>query len=282
MYSFILTLSMRTIIIRCRGLNENDYQLVARVKGIMRGLVDMEHSENGIGVGNLQVIADFQLERWLHTLTHEDRETDSQELNWQQLTQFAAYHAINAWYSLPPAARTQHMLKNEFEKKWTNKTQKFGTDTFYSEVKHRVMDQLYHILTNKNRIEWPLLLFESMDVWIDELDLGLSMIVQVMESTEESIVIHKFVMEDSAASLALFTHMSVVFCNKAFGEKPVQLQVVNLMSGKQHRIEMNHFTMDQSLDYLRLVKDVYLESRRCTCCREDGLHGNKFDLAIHQ
>ncbi|WP_236291155.1 hypothetical protein [Paenibacillus allorhizoplanae] len=242
----------------------------------------MEHSENGIGVGNLQVIADFQLERWLHTLTHEDRGTDSQELNWQQLAQFAAYHAINAWYSLPPAARTQQMLKNEFEKKWTNKTQKFGTDAFYSEVKHRIMDQLYHSLTNKSRIEWPLLLFESIDVWIDELDLGLSMIVQVMESSEQSVVIYKFVMEDSAASLALFTHMSVVFCKKAFGEKPVQLQVVNLMSGKQHHIATNHVTMEQSLDYLRLVKDVFLESRRCTCCREDGLHGNKFDLAIHQ
>lgn len=33
-----------------------------------RWRVDMEHSENGIGVGTLQVIADFQLERWLHTL----------------------------------------------------------------------------------------------------------------------------------------------------------------------------------------------------------------------
>lgn len=248
----------------------------------MRGLVDMNHSENGIGVGTLQVIADFQLERWLHTLTHEDHGTDSQDLNWQQLTQYAAYHAINAWYTLPLAARTQQVIKHEFEKKWTNKVQKFGSDTFYGEVKHRVIDQLYRILTSRSRIEWPLLLFESLDIWVDELDLGLSMIVQVMESTEDTIAIHKFVVEDSAASLDLFTHMSVVFCNKAFEGMPVKLQVVNLMTGKQHQIETKHFSMEQSLDYLKLVKDLYLESRRCTCCREEGLHGNKLDMAIHQ
>ncbi|MDR6551108.1 hypothetical protein [Paenibacillus qinlingensis] len=242
----------------------------------------MNHSENGIGVGTLQVIADYQLERWLHTLTHEDRGTDSEDLNWQQLTQYAAYHAINAWYTMPIAARTHRALTQEFEKKWTNKVQKFGSDPFYSNVKHNVIEQLYGILSGEGRMEWPILLFESMDVWVDELDMGLSMIVQAMDSSQQSIVIHKFIMEDSAASLALFTHMSVVFCNKAFGGIPVQLQLVNLMSGKQHRIETNHFTMEQSLDYLRLVKDVYLESRRCTCCREDELHGNKFDMAIHQ
>lgn len=242
----------------------------------------MNNSENGIGVGTLQVIADYQLERWLHTLTDEDHGTTSEDPNWQQLTQYAAYHAINAWFTLPVAARTHGVLKNEFEKKWTNKIQKFGTDTFYSEVKQSVIDQLYQILSNESRIEWPLLLFESMDVWIEELDLGLSMIVQAMESSQESVVIHKFVMEDSAPALALFTHMSVVFCNKAFGGIPAQLQVVNLMSGKQHRIETSNYSMEQSLDYLRLVKDVYLESRRCTCFREEVLHGNKYDMVIHQ
>ncbi|OAS18980.1 hypothetical protein [Paenibacillus oryzisoli] len=242
----------------------------------------MNHSENGIGVGTLQVIADFQLERWLHTLAQEDRGTDSQDLNWQQLTQYAAYHAINAWYTLAPTARTQQAITYEFEKKWTNKVQKFESDTFYGEVKDRVIDQLYRILTSKSRIEWPLLLFESLDIWVDELDLGLSMIVQVMESSEDTIVIHKFVMEDCAASLDLFTHMSVVFCNKAFGGKSVRLHIINLMSGQQQRIETSHYTMDQSLDYLKLVKDVYLESRKCTCCREDGHHGNKLVMAIHQ
>lgn len=242
----------------------------------------MNHSENGIGAGTLQVIADYQLERWMHTLTHENQGKISEDQTWQQLTQFAAYHAIDAWYTLPVVARTQRVLRDEFEKKWTNKALKFGTATFHSEVTQSVIDQLYHILTHKSRIEWPILLFESMDVWIKELDMGLSMIVQALETTQQTVVIHKFVMEDNAASLALLTHMAVVFCHKAFEGKTVQLQVINLVSGKRHHIETKHYAMEQSLDYLRLVKEVYLESRTCTCCREEGHHGNKFDMVINQ
>ncbi|OCT15545.1 hypothetical protein A8709_15835 [Paenibacillus pectinilyticus] len=242
----------------------------------------MNHNENGIGSGTIQVIADYEVERWLHTLSLEDQARTSEDPDWQQLTQYAAYHAINGWYSLPVASRSLLALTQLFERKWTNKVSKFGSEATYREVKHRVLTHLYDVLRSDSALEWPHLLFESIDVWMEELQMGLSMIIQVMAPSEKSFVIHKYVMDDGAASLALFTHMSIVFCHKAFGVMPEALQIVNLMSGMQQRIETKDFIVEQSIDYIRLVKDVYLESRTCGCCVEEGLHGNKSNMAIHQ
>lgn len=241
----------------------------------------MDHSENSVGMGSLQVIADYQLERWLQTLSRHGSEGNSEELEWQQLTQYAAFHAINTWYSLPVASRTFLALTNIFERKWTNKVGKFSSRAFYHEVKHRVLAHLYDALMRDGGTEWPLLLFESMDVWLEELHTGLSLITQVMIPSEESFVIQKYVLEDSVASLELFTHMSVVFCKKAFGVSPDELQVVNVMTGKRHHIHTNKLATQPSLDYLRLVKEMYLESHTCTCCMEEGHHGTKSDVGVN-
>lgn len=247
----------------------------------MRGQNGMDHSENSVGMGSLQVNADYQLEHWLQTLSRDGSRGNSEELDWQQLIQYAAYHAINTWYSLPVVSRTFLALTNIFERKWTNKVGKFSSTAFYHEVKHRVLAHLYDALMLDGGTEWPLLLFESMDVWLEELNTGLSLIMQVMVPSEESFVIHKYVLEDSAASFDLFTHMTVVFCNKAFGVSPDELQIVNVMSGKRHHIHTKKHSIESSLDYLRLVKAMYLESRACTCCMKEGLHGTKSDVGVN-
>jgi hypothetical protein len=247
----------------------------------MRGLNRVDHSENSIGMGSLQVIADYQLERWLQTLSRDGSRGHSEQVDWQQLTQYAAFHAINAWYSLPAGSRTFLALTNIFERKWTNKIGKFSSTAFYHEVKHRVLAHLHEALMRDGGREWPLLLFESMDVWLEELNTGLSLITQVMVPSEESFEIHKYVVEDSEASLELFTHMTVVFCNKAFGVSPDALQVVNLMNGKRHHIDTKKLAIEPSLDYLRLVKEMYLESRTCTCCIEEGHHGTKSNVGVN-
>ncbi|MBP1962816.1 hypothetical protein [Paenibacillus aceris] len=226
----------------------------------------MNEDEIGVGMGTMHVLTDYQLERWIRSNSQNGSKSSPVEPDWRQLTQYAAYHAINDWYSLPPKSRTRLTLTNLFERRWTNKFRKFESLESYMEVKRNVLTHLYWSLTGKNAMECPLMLFESSHVWVEGLNLGLSQIMQVMEPTNDSFIIHKYMMEENEAAVQLFFHMSVVFCYKAFGQMPVRLQLWNMMNGKQYRINREEMDVNKSMDYLKLVKEVYLENDDCPCC----------------
>lgn len=227
----------------------------------------MNASEIGVGMGTMQVLTDYQLESWIRSSSPEACSDRKDEPDWRQLTQYAAYHALNDWYSLPSASRTLELLTKQFEQRWTNKFRKFESKAFYMDVKANVLAHLHEALTSRDAIEWPLMLFESSDVWVEELDLGLSMIFQVMACSKDSFVIQKYTMEDNEAAVQLFAHMSVVFCYKAFGRLPERLQLCNMFNGNQYRIPKEDMDVNQSMDYLKLVKDVYVETNKgCPCC----------------
>ncbi|MEC0229472.1 hypothetical protein [Paenibacillus alba] len=212
------------------------------------------------------LLADYQLESWLHASHSQLSHASTKETDWQQLTQYAAYHVINEWYSLPAKLRTQMKLNELFQRRWTNKVHMFSSPEFYRDVKRIVTAHLFDFLSDTNKLETPLMLFENMNVYVKELDIRLSMIIQVMEPSERSFHIHKYVMNPCQAALELFTHMSVIFCYEAFGQLPEQLYIYRLMSGERQSLAARDYNLSQSMDYLRLVKEVYMESRSCSCC----------------
>lgn len=212
------------------------------------------------------LLADYQLESWIRAYFSEHNHTSPQNIDWKQLTQYAAYHAIYEWYSLPLKFRTQRTLTELFDRRWTNKVHKFGSLEFYKDVKRIVIAHLYGFLSDTGSSKSPLMLFENMNVWVEELDIRLSMIVQVMEPFQTSFVIHKYMIDPCQTEIELFVHMTVVFCNKAFGQLPEHLHIFQLMSGERLSISTKDSDLSKSMDYLRLVKDVYTESRTCSCC----------------
>ncbi len=219
------------------------------------------------------LLADYQLERWIRAYFSEHSHTSPQDSDWKQLTQYAAYHAINEWYSLHPKSRTQRMLTEWFDRRWNNKVHKFGSSEFYGDVKHMVTAHLYGFLSDTGSSERPLMLFENMNVWVKDLDIRLSMIVQVMEPFKSSFVIHKYMINPSQTEMELFIHMTVVFCYEAFGQLPEHLNIFQLMSGERQRISTLECDLSKSIDYLRLVKEVYTESRTCSCCATTSSSG---------
>ncbi|NOV01153.1 hypothetical protein [Paenibacillus planticolens] len=226
----------------------------------------LNDNEIGVGTGTMHILTDYQLELWIRNTSPECRHFSPDEPDWRQLTQYAAYHAINDWYSLPLKSRTLFSLTKQFERRWTNKFRKFESLAFYMDVKRSVLTHLYKALTGENAVECPLMLFESSPVWVEELHSGLSQIMQVMAPAKDSFVIHKYVMEENEAAMQLFFHMTVIFCVKAFGKMPESLQVWNMLNGKQYRMNREEMDLSRSMDYLKLVKEVYLERDACPCC----------------
>lgn len=220
--------------------------------------------ENGRDL--LPLLADYQVERWLlGAAAGEDASSDG-EPSWKQLTKFAAYHAINTWYSLPPHCRTFQALEHAFDRRWTNKVHRFVSLEHYRNVRNSVLQQLYGVMTEKRVAAWPYMLFESSDVFVPDMGFRVSMIVQVMEPTERSFAVHKYILDENEASLELFVHMTIVFCRTAFGALPEQLRVFNMMTGDRRIVTPGESDVDKAKDYLRLIRESYLESRLCACC----------------
>ncbi|GGA00148.1 hypothetical protein GCM10008018_53060 [Paenibacillus marchantiophytorum] len=211
------------------------------------------------------LLADYQLENWIHANFSDPRAHSHEDPEWKQLTQYAAYHAIHDWHCLHPQYQTEMTLAAMFERRWTNKVHKFKSSAFYWEVKRIVVANLYKFLSDSDHSDEPFMVFESKSVWVQELESHLSMIVQVMEVTENLFTIHKYMMEPSEAAIELFVHWTIVCSYEAFGKPPEQLLIYHLMSGECQRISTAGCDRQQSIDYLRLVKDVFTDSSMCFC-----------------
>ncbi|MGG1516104.1 hypothetical protein ABE504_11865 [Paenibacillus oryzisoli] len=243
------------------------------------------NSEVEIGTGTMRVVADYQLERWMRSIAQREPAREIDDTDWRQLAQYAAFHAVNDWYMLQPVSRTFATLTQAFEQRWTNKVQKFGSSGHYKQVKEQLLLELYLKLTDEdNAVEWPILLFECTSVWVEELDLGLSMIVQVMAQSggEHRLTLYKYMVDASETAVQLYFHMSVVFCQRAFGQLPADIEVVDLFHGETHRLRASEMDVSKSVDYLRLAAELYLEKKHCTCCAGEDLYGNGSHLAISQ
>lgn len=209
------------------------------------------------------LLADYKVERWLMTGSEPAMQLAAADPSWKQLTQYAAYHAINAWYTMLPTRRSYAALCAAFDGKWTNKTRKFDSTQHYNEVREIVLHHLYSLLSAEGEgCSWPHMVFESSSVFVPQLDVRLSMIIHLLAPAERTFALHKYVMEERADVMELFTHMSIVFSHAAFGVLPEHIRIINIMTGTRHVLEPQMCDVEASMDYLRLIKGVYSD---CGC-----------------
>lgn len=224
-------------------------------------------------------IADYQLEEYLrcpHKYYNKyilRQSTD--HLNWRQLVQYAVHHAIHEHYSLPAESRSSRKVQEFIDRHWTNKVYRFESEHHFHRVKSTVTQNLLLELFPGNVPVPPLMLFENISVWIDELQAEMSMIFQVVHWTKQSFVIQKFLANEDIDVMTAFVHMASVVSRKAFQTMPEQIEIITLMTGEKHVYRPKEEILTSSLDYLRLMYGLFQETtvfkksgsvHECTAC----------------
>lgn len=214
----------------------------------------------------MQLIEDYKLEELLRCpyRFYQKAERPEQDVEWRQLVQYVMGHVINDYYTLPPVSRTTRKVAQLVDQRWTNRAYKFDSKDHFYQVKRKVMSNLCHILGGEYKDLFPMMLFEQWETYIPELDLKLSLIFQAVfsraDNASSSYTVQKFILDNDETVITMLFHMINVFCKHTFAELPEKIEVFSILDGQCHTFYPSLTTTDQSIDYMRLLRDFVPEA----------------------
>ncbi|BCG59822.1 hypothetical protein [Paenibacillus sp. URB8-2] len=193
---------------------------------------------------------------------------------WRQQVQYAVGHTLNDYYSLAPEVRRQTPIQFILERRWPPQSRCFLSHMHYLKVKNTICDELIRLVGGNHEEEIPFMLYEQWHVPVPELQMELSMIFQLVWHSRRNgsgLKVQKFMVCGNEEVVLGFLHMANVFCRKAYGMPPVRVEIHFLMEGEKRSYEGDSFTLEASLDYLRLLSCLNGESSNSSAdCAAEG------------
>jgi hypothetical protein len=190
-------------------------------------------------------------------------------LHWREMVQYAVNQVVEDYYKLPPQSRSAYKVMELIQRHWIKKVDLFASKIDYYLVLANVTDHLLHCLLEAKDADVPVLLFEKLRVYLEELQVELAMTFQVVEWSAESYIVKKFFVEENENILTSFKHMAVFFCKKAFQSLPERIDAVSLLTGATHRFYPQPDDVPKALEYLQFTKNLLQESKnypKCHAC----------------
>jgi hypothetical protein len=173
------------------------------------------------------------------------------------------------------------------EKWWPKQSDSFESLFHYWDVKNKVSGELSKICGLNNDLLVPVMLYEQFCTSVPELEVNISLIVQAawqLSAEADSLLIQKYIVDYNPNVISTFQHMTNVFCYYAFGALPQLIEVYCLLEGKKVRFIPGPSSLQQSLDYVLLLRDskeyVHGTTERCRCggCMEkQASQGNRMN-----
>ncbi|MBY0096110.1 PD-(D/E)XK nuclease family protein [Mesobacillus maritimus] len=207
----------------------------------------------------IKTITDYHLESFLrcpyrfyyqHILS-----LDSSQVKWRQVVQSIINKVVYSFYLLPANEQnTLHVLKL-VDHYWKNMNPKaFESKVHYYMVLAKTTDQLLQFLVPKTEQVPPLFLYKKMNTYVEELESDLSLTFELVEWTNNSFKVKKFLVEADEEMVHLYLHMLVVFSDKAFKKLPEKIEIITLLDGKKHSFSPSKSNVDQGILYLNKMK----------------------------
>lgn len=180
-------------------------------------------------------------------------------ITWKQIVQKTIEDVVRDFYLLPHSGRTAAGILASIDRRWSLDEQRFIEENQMMQVKHKITHQLLKYLLMQQEAS-PLFLLEEMTIYVEELDTMLFMMFQVVEWTDSSYVIKKFVIDDEPHVIKAYLHMCLIFACRAFGKLPDRIEVYPLLKGTSYSIRPDAEDVMHSLDFLHLIQGVMHES----------------------
>lgn len=181
----------------------------------------------------------------------------NQKLTRQQTLQLTINKVIKEFYKLPVQSRHSLSVLKLIEKYWCHVTPSlFQSQMDYYTALAKVTDHLLTWLKDDNGSTPPLFLYEKQTKYIEELDLNISICFEVVDWSNDSYIIKKFIIEEDESFLKYFYSLLVVFADKAFHRLPEKIEIYGLMSGKKYTYYPAVTDIADSMEVLKVMKGV--------------------------
>ena len=211
-----------------------------------------------------RILNDYQLEEILWSEKSWNRirkdEMIPEKYVWRHRVQYAVSHAVNQYYTLLPEVRREVSISYLLEKRWPRQISDFDSADHYWHVKSQVTDELTRVLSQRAEFLYPTLLFEELSIFVPELQMDLSVILQAAWQLDTNaatqLTIHKYMVSYHPEVIKAYQHLATVFCVHAFGELPYSIEVDCLMEGKKETYVPNDEDYFLALDYIKLASPL--------------------------
>lgn len=230
---------------------------------------------NSDGLSAFPLLHDYQLEEMWRTpqpIRQSQRKRGREGWNWRQRVQYAIGHALNEYFGMEVEVRREVPVQYVLEKWWPKQSDSFESLFHYWDVKNKVSGELSKICGLNNDLLVPVMLYEQFCTSVPELEVNISLIVQAawqLSAEADSLLIQKYIVDYNPNVISTFQHMTNVFCYYAFGALPQLIEVYCLLEGKKVRFIPGPSSLQQSLDYVLLLRDskeyVHGTTERCRC-----------------
>ncbi|WP_431088390.1 hypothetical protein [Paenibacillus sp. 8b26] len=230
---------------------------------------------NSDSLSGFPLLHDYQLEEMWRTpqSTRQSQGKRGREgWNWRQRVQYAVGHALNEYFGMEVEVRREIPVQYVLEKWWPKQPTGFESLFHYWDVKNKVSGELSKICALNRDLSVPVILYEQFCTPIPELEVDISLIVQAawqLSAGADSLLIQKYIVDYNPNVIHTFQHLTNVFCYYAFGALPQLIEVYCLLEGKKIRFIPGPASLQQSLDYVRLLRDsredVHATTERCRC-----------------
>lgn len=244
---------------------------------------------NSDSLSGFPLLHDYQLEEMWRTpqpIRQSQRKRGREGWNWRQRVQYAIGHALNEYFGMEVEVRREVPVQYVLEKWWPKQSNSFESLFHYWDVKNKVSGELSKICALNNDLLVPVMLYEQFCTAVPELEVDISLIIQAAWQQSEqadSLLIQKYMVDYNPNVISTFQHLTNVFCYYAFGALPQLIEVYCLLEGKKVRFLPGLASLQQSLDYVRLLKDsredMHGMAERCRCRGCMGQQGSQQNRA---
>ncbi|MBV7503649.1 PD-(D/E)XK nuclease family protein [Bacillus sp. sid0103] len=211
--------------------------------------------------------------------------------DWRHMVQQVVNHVVFSYFRLPIEQRSAAKILSLVDRYWINiSPQIFESRIQYYTVTAKITDYLMQNLTIETDSTPPLFLFEKFKSNIQELDMDISLTIDVAEWSNSSIVVKKYLVEAEPDMLMLYNHLIAVFSKKVLNKIPDRIEVTTLLDGKKHTFFPTSEKIEESIRYLQAMNhflgnsssfnEVYNEDDCGTCpfehvCKRDARNVNE-------
>ncbi len=191
------------------------------------------------------------------------KEQPKPHLRWEEHVEKSIQDVLLDFYALLPEQRTEKMIAQIIERRWTRKILAFESEDQHHYVKSYITMHLKMLLTDLRLCENPMYLLTEMTTMIEELGAHLTMMFQVIEwrgtANESSYIVRKLFIHDEPQLIKSYLHICLLFTTRMFGIMPERMEVITLLTGKSYIITPEPLDIERSLDYVRVVSRLMQE-----------------------
>ncbi|WP_102262529.1 PD-(D/E)XK nuclease family protein [Mesobacillus jeotgali] len=201
------------------------------------------------------------------------------EYSWRQAVQNSVNLIVHQFYSLPPNARSKIAALRLIHQYWDQiPLHLFQDKAHYYTILAKITDHLLQALGKRKVDSSPLFLYDQFQTSIEEINVSIKF--EVGNWDERSFTVSKYLLDADDSMVKLYTYLTILFSNRAFGMLPEKVEVITLLDGSHFEFYPEQSDVQLARKYFNELKDSIRTPQKYTtigsskdcsqCAFEDG------------